>query len=132
MSSPFSSPYSFAIHNIQKPLLTGVIAGVADKFILMETDMNRSAIFGASVSAGVFVATMLEPAFNSAFPPDSFTTTKSVSGRVFEIAMGGTTSYLINKYAALNDPYTELYKRLAIISAADFIAEGIMQYSKSF
>jgi len=105
---------------------------VADaKFLLGESDMNKSLYLGAAGAAGVYAAGLLAPMLplDSMLPDGSFTDSKTLELRLVEVAGAVGASYVINKYVLKNDPFINIqYDKLALLAGADFVSEYIDDY----
>jgi hypothetical protein len=106
-----------------------VIAG--DKYILGETNLMRSAYFGVSGAAGVYLAQLVAPMvpLEKYLPSGSFTDSKTLELRLLEVGGGSLVGFALNRYILQNDPnYSIRVNKLAILAGADFVAEYIDDY----
>lgn len=113
--------------DIVKPLVTSLVAGLANRYICKETSMKRNAIFAGAVGVGVFaggaVATMIPP-MGSVLGNG-----KGLSARVVEVGLGSAVSYGINKVLMQNVSYGDSFaKKVGIIVVADIIGEYASDY----
>jgi hypothetical protein len=111
-----------------KPLAAAATAFAIDKFYFNESNLQRSAMFAASVGAGVYVG-----AIAGQYAPDfqlpMLGSGKAAESRVLEIALGGGAAYAVNKFVLKNDyGRNDLVKRLGSIVVADFAGELISDY----
>ena len=117
--------------NFIKPLAMAGVVMAGDKYILGETDMMRSAYFGAAGAIGVFSAQLVAPMvpFEKFLPNGSFTDAKTLELRLLEIGGAVGVGFVLNRYVLNNDPtvYPDP-KKLALIAGADFVAEYIDDY----
>ena len=108
--------------NYQKPLIGGIVAAAADKFVLQQGDMQKSLIFGATVAAALAVSTVVEGSIPS-FLPDLTSlgsSGKTMSERVVEIAAGSLGAYAVNRYVLKNDTNPrDMMKKIGIVVVAD-------------
>ena len=121
---------NYLSHAVAKPLFAGLAAAAADHFVLKTTDYKKAAMFGASVGAGIFAVSWVEP-FASKLMPTSTAVGhigKALEGRIIEIACGSASAYAFNKYIAKND-YTshDMMMRLGVILGADLIGETVCE-----
>ena len=117
--------------NLIKPMAMAgcVIAG--DKYLLGETDMNRSLYFGASAAAGIYAAELVSPMIpiEQYLPSGSFTDSKTLEIRLLEAGCAVGVGYVVNKYVLNNDPYINLQtNKLYLLAGASFVAEYIDDY----
>ena len=114
-----------------KPIATGVAAAL-DRFVLNNVDNTSMAYFGGAVTAGVFASTLFSaylPDMSSVVSDTAYYKSKEVEKRILEVAFGTGASYAINTYILKNtNYYDDIYKRLGVIVAADFIGEYISDY----
>lgn len=112
-----------------KPLVGAAVAVAADKFILNNNDLNKSLMFGASVGAGLYAATLIAPMIPPLIPPTTLSNGKTIQDRVVEVGSGAGSAYALNRFVLKND-YSrgEMFKRLAIIAACDFVGEYASDY----
>lgn len=112
-----------------KPVLTGAIAGLANKFYLNETVDKSSLIFGGSVAAGIYASQFLAPMVPNVGNIDGMMNGKTLGVRIAEIGLGAGSAYAVNKYVFKNDRLDEnMLMKVGVIAGADFIAEYITDY----
>jgi hypothetical protein len=117
--------------NYIKPIAMAgcVIAG--DKFILKETDMNRSMYLGAAGAAGVLAAQMVAPMIttNISMINGAYTDSKTLELRVLEISGAVGVAFVLNKFVLKNEIYVNNdLNKIALLAGADFVAEYIDDY----
>lgn len=117
--------------NYIKPIAMAgcVIAG--DKFILKETDMNRSMYLGAAGAAGVLAAQMVAPMIttNISMINGAYTDSKTLELRVLEISGAVGVAFVLNKFVLKNEISTNNdLNKIALLAGADFVAEYIDDY----
>jgi hypothetical protein len=113
---------------VVKPLATAAAAFAIDKLYFKETDMKRSAMFAASVGAGVYIGSMVGQ-YAPDFQLPMLGSGKSAESRILEIALGGGAAYALNKYVLKNDySRDDMLKRLGTIVVADFAGEIVADY----
>ena len=115
-----------------KPILAGGVAAAGEKFI-NKADNMTALYFGASVGAGIAVSGTVG-AVAAEFLPTSTNIgsklMKNLEARVIEIGCGAGSSWAINKYVLKNEwqyGSQALIRKMAIITAADFIAEAFSE-----
>ena len=118
-------------NNLIKPIAMAgcIIAG--DKFLLGESDMNRSMYFGAAGAIGVFAAQMIAPnvPFDSYLPNGTYTDSKTLELRLLELGGAVGIGMAVNKFVLNNDPYITLRTdKLLLLAGADVAAEFIDDY----
>ena len=112
-----------------KPMLTGAIAAAGERFIFNEQDMNKSLFFGLSVAGGTYVGNMVGGYLPVVAPTVGFIDGKTLEVRLAEVGAGAASAYLINTQFLKNDfEYSQMYNKLALIAASDFVAEYIVDY----
>ena len=117
--------------NFIKPIAMAGCVIVGDKYLLGENDMNRSLYLGVAGAAGVYAASLVAPMLplESMLPDGSFTDSKTLELRLFEIAGATGVGYVMNKYLLNNDPYINLQtNKLLLLAGADFVSEYIDDY----
>ena len=117
--------------NYIKPIAMAgcVIAG--DKFILKETDMNRSMYLGAAGAAGVLAAQMVAPMIttNISMINGAYTDSKTLELRVLAISGAVGVAFVLNKFVLKNEIYVNNdLNKIALLAGADFVAEYIDDY----
>lgn len=116
-----------------KPLATGLTAGLIQKYVYADEDMNKVMMFAGAVAIGQYGSQFVTP-LASMLPnmpsiSDSLYDGKTLAVRIVEVGSTSGIAYLVNKYLLNNDIYTdELYQRLMIIAASDVIGEYISDY----
>ena len=112
-----------------KPILTGGMIVLLDKFALNQPDMNSSIYFGIAGAAGIFAAQNIVPMLPNQPSMSTMVDTKTLEGRILEIGLGAGATYGINKFILNNDLRpNDLMMKVGVIVAADFIAEYIDDY----
>ena len=86
-----------------KPILTGGVVVLLDKFALNQPDMNSSLYFGVAAAAGVFAAQMVVPMLPDQPSMSTMIDTKTLETRILEIGLGTGATYGINKFILNND-----------------------------
>jgi hypothetical protein len=116
-----------------KPLITGAVAVAGDKFFLMAPDLNKSLYFGGAVAAGTFVGVLVGSSLPVVIPAGgTYYDAKTLEQRLAEVGAGAATAYLINTQILKNDyQYSQMYNKLAVIAASDFIGEYITDYMEN-
>ena len=117
--------------NFVKPIAMAgcIIAG--DKFLLGESDMNRSLYFGAAGAVGVFAAQMIAPnvPFDTYLPNGTYTDSKTLELRILEIGGAVGIGYVVNKFVLKNELYVnDGLNKVALLIGADVAAEFIDDY----
>ena len=117
--------------NYQKPLIGGIFAAAADKFVLQQPDMQKSLIFGATVAAALAAANVVEGSVPS-FLPDLTSlgaSGKTMSERVVEIAAGSAGAYAVNRFVLKNDTNPrDMMKKIGVVIAADLAGTYGQEY----
>jgi hypothetical protein len=113
-----------------KPLITGAVAVAGDKFLLMESDLNKSLYFGGAVAAGTFLGAMVGDSIPVVIPEGgTYYDAKTLEQRLAEVGASAAAAYIINTQIFKNDyQYSQMYSKLALIAGSDFIAEYIVDY----
>ena len=112
-----------------KPILTGGVIILLDKFVLNQPDMNSSLYFGVAGAAGIFAAQNIVPMLPAQPSFSTMLDTKTLETRVLEIGLGAGATYGINRFILNNDLRpNDLMMKVGVIAAADFVAEYIDDY----
>jgi hypothetical protein len=117
--------------NVIKPIAMAGCVIVGDKFILGESDMNRSLYIAGAGAAGVYAAGLLAPMLplDSMLPDGSFTDSKTLELRLVEMGGAVGVGYVVYRYVLNNDPYINIQtNKLLLLAGADFVAEYIDDY----
>ena len=122
------SPNSMLQVQYIKPVLAGVIAGVLDRTVLKNEDMQSNATFALSVSAGTFLSGMIgQKIGDTLMPIDQVLYTfssKTILQRAIEITTSSGVSYLGNRYLFSNDyNQSNMVRRIGVIAISEVIAE---------
>ena len=118
--------------DIVKPLTAGLVAGIADRYVFNNTNINSNASFAGAVAIGIYGSTMISPLLPKIIP-DMGTTTlisgKTLQDRITEISVSSASAYVINRFVMQNDYNpSDMMKKIGIIVAADFIGEYASDY----
>jgi hypothetical protein len=116
-----------------KPLVAAVVAGALDNLVCGQTNVQRNAMFGASVGAGIFaasLATSMIPDISFLSMPDYGIDGKTVGVRVVEIGLGTGAAFVLSQYVLKTGDFagSNLTKKIGIVFAADFIGEYAQDY----
>ena len=112
-----------------KPILTGGVIVLLDKFVLNQPDMTSSIYFGLAGTAGIFAAQNIVPMLPAQPSLSTMIDTKTLESRVLEIGLGAGATYGINRFILNNDLRpNDLMQKVAIIAVADFISEYVDDY----
>ena len=114
-----------------KPIAMAACVIAGDKFLLGETDMNRSLYLGASGAVGVYAAKLVAPLvpFETYLPDGTYTNGTTLELRLFEVVGAVGVSFAVNKFILKNDPFVNIQiNKLALLAGADFAAEYIDDY----
>jgi hypothetical protein len=107
---------------ILKGLFSFAVAGTLDRFALGVADTKNNAIFAGSVASGIVVGNLIGGTIPSVIQDSTYYAGKTIAQRAFEVGFGGAAAYGLNMAFAKAD-YGDVYKRLGVIVATDFIAE---------
>lgn len=119
MSSNSLVPESF-----RKPLIASLVAFTIDRFVLKQTDMKKSAVFGLSVGAGIGAGVWAGknlPIVDG--PTTTFFNEKLVAQRVVEVASGATSAYAVNRYVMRNTGGAGMVRQVGTVVVADYVSE---------
>ena len=112
-----------------KPLVGGAVAAGLDNMWLMNKNTTANMYFGGSVAVGLFASQILEPFMPQIIPVSVLANGKTIEDRIIEIGAGAGSAYVLNKYILKNDfNPNDMFKKLAIIAASDFIGEYASDY----
>lgn len=122
---------SYLTHAVAKPLFAGVAASLLDHFVMKNSDIKSNAMFGASVGAGIFSVSWVEPIISPMMPTNTpmGKVNKFAEGRLVEIALGSASAYALNAYVLKNE-YTskEMMYKVGIVAVADIIGESLSEF----
>ena len=76
-----------------------------DRYVLKENELMRNVIFGASASIAIAMVSITVPSVEKFIDGDTFTNTKSLSTRIYEIGSGSAGAFLANKYFFENNNF---------------------------
>ena len=113
-----------------KPLITGAVAVAGDKMLLNEPDLTKSLYFGVAVAGGTYIGSMVGDMLPAVIPSATgYFDGKTLEVRLAEVGAGAGSAYALNRFVLKNDfQYSQMYNKLALIAAADFIAEYATDY----
>ena len=113
-----------------KPFFAGALIVAADKFLLMQPDMNSSLYFGVAGVVGIFAGQYIAPLLpNNQAQISTMLDTKTLETRVLEIGIGAGATVAINKFVMNNDLRpNDILQKVGVILAANFISEYIDDY----
>lgn len=112
-----------------KPLITGAVAVAGDKMLFNEPDLTKSLYFGAAVAGGTYIGSMVGDMLPVVVPTTGYFDGKTLEVRLAEVGAGAASAYALNRFVLKNDfQYSQMYNKLALIAAADFIAEYATDY----
>jgi hypothetical protein len=115
-----------------KPAVGAAVAVAADKFILNNTNMNQSLIFGAAVGGALYAASVITPTMPVLIPTATLSNGKTIEDRVLEITAGSVGAYTINRFVFKNDfNRNDMMKKIAIVALADFVGEYASDYANN-
>jgi len=121
------------INMLVKPLISGVVAGALD-YYLVEKDFKKNAYFGSAVAVGVAGASQVGQ-FIPDFSMGMLSNGKPVTSRITEIALGSVGAYSVNRFIFGQVPIQfngyngmptfsqEFSYKVGIVAASDFIGE---------
>lgn len=122
---------SYLSHAIAKPLVAGLAAGVADHFLMKNSDIKSNMYFGGAVAGGIAAVSWIEPLVSPCFPTHTPIggMGKALEGRIIEIACGSAAAYAMNRYVLKNE-YTsnDLMYKVGIVAGADLIGETVCEF----
>ena len=114
-----------------KPIAMAACVVAGDKFLLGETDMNKSLYLGAAGAVGVYAAKLAAPLipFESYLPDGSYTDGTTLELRLLEVSVAAGVGFVINKFVLKNEYYMDQeLKKIAVLAGADFVSEYIDDY----
>ena len=111
-----------------KPILTAGDIVALDKYALGQQNLNSSIYFGLAGAVGIFTASMVTPMIPRQ-GSGTFMDARTLEGRILEVGLGAGSTYALNKFVFNNDLRpNDLMMKVAVIAAADFIAEYVDDY----
>ena len=121
---------SLLSHAVVKPVVAGVVAGLADHLIMKNADLKACAMFGGAVGAGIFATAWVEPLATKLFPTKTLVGSagKALEGRIVEIACASASAYALNRFVLKNEINpNNLMMKLGIVIGADLAGETLSQ-----
>lgn len=117
-----------------KPFVMAGFAYALDKYYIGEIDMKRSAYFAVATGLGQYSSQWVSPILNPIFEnipsmSENLYDSKTLAQRISEVSASAGMVYLLNKYVFQNDQFPqEIYLRLGVIAAADFLSEYSLDF----
>lgn len=121
---------TYLSHAVAKPVVAGIVAGLADHFVMKNADVKSCAMFGGAVGAGIFAVSWVEPLVSPLFPTHTpmGAIGKALEGRIVEIALGSASAYALNHFVLKNEINTNnLLMKLGIVIGADLVGETVSE-----
>lgn len=131
MSLAPSTPTSLFSEPVIRSATAGLTCVLIDRFILKQTNLKSSLVFGATVAA----ATAGASAISKVVPvPDFASTTfaneKKVGERLVEIGTATAGAYAVNKYI-LKNGHSSIGKTAVAIVLSNVVSEYVVDYASS-
>ena len=114
-----------------KPIVAGLCAGAINHLVLKEP-VQKSVIFGAATSAGIFSVSWVSPIIAEYVIPTKTGLagiSSSLEMRVVETVLGGASVFIVDKYLLKNNTVIGtaatmmMVKKIGIIAVSDIAAE---------
>jgi hypothetical protein len=133
MSSSSTTNPSSAMAIFTEPVCQGIVASLADRFVMGNPDMKQNMIFGASVGVGNSLGDLVSISFASTGESlfgDSpgLYTGSTLTMRLLEVGASTGIAYGLNKYGLLNDFSNDMYKKIGVIVASSVAGTYMFQY----
>jgi hypothetical protein len=120
---------SFNYELLARPLTSAGVAILLDRFVLKETDIKKNLIFGSSVSLGISLGAIVGSKIPFPTTPTMLGNGKEIGQRLTEVAVGGTSAFIVNKYIMKNDSgKASLLKKALVVVVADVAGEYACDY----
>lgn len=112
-----------------KPLIAGLVAFSIDRFVLKQSDMRKSAIFGASVAAGITAGKWVGKNVPIVDSPSTFLNEKQIAQRTIEVSSGVATAYGVNRFVMRNTGGPGLARQAGTVLVADYVSEIVCDWA---
>ena len=122
----------FSAKYILKPVVAGAIVSILDRYVLKEPELMRNVIFGGSAAISIAAISLTVPSVEKFLDGENtFTNTKSLSTRIYEIGAASGGAYFSNKYFFENNSFgVSPWKHVAVITIADIAGETASQLAQ--
>ena len=112
-----------------KPIAMGAAIIALDKFYMQNENMTESLYFALAGATGAYFGAAAAKLMPLPLPSGEYFDGKTVEMRIAEIGIGAGVGYGLNMFVLKNDyDQNALGKKLALLAAADFIAEYAVDY----
>ena len=116
-----------------KTLAAFAISVLADKYLIGETNMNRSLMYGAALATSVYFENTIVGAIETQVPQikSHFTNEKQAVERALELGTVAVSTHLLNGYLLNNEQSqgsSEYWVRMGISAGSDWAANKVVQY----
>ena len=115
------------------PIISGAIVVALDKYLLQESNMERSLYLGGATVAGIYGGQIIAPMvpFYSALPSTTLYNNKTLELRLLEIGLGVGATYGVTKMTPIRYSNNEWTQKLGIIVAGSIAGTYINEYMTS-
>jgi len=112
-----------------KPIASGAVAILLDRYVLKNPDTQNCLYFGGAVAFGTAFAQVFSGLDLGILPDSQIYSGKLVSQRLIEIILAGGSAYGVNRFVLNNDfQPSQMTAKLGVIVASEIIGEYISDY----
>ena len=115
------------------PIISGAIVVALDKYLLQESNMERSLYLGGATIAGIYGGQIIAPMvpFYSALPSTTLYNNKTLELRLLEIGLGAGATYGVTKFTPIRYANSEWSQKIGIIVAGSVAGTYLNDYLTS-
>lgn len=129
MSLTPSTPSVFFSEPVIRSATAGLTCVLIDRFILKQSNLKSSLVFGATVAAATTGASAISKVVSVPdFTSTTFANEKKVGERLVEIGTATAGAYAVNKYIMKNG-HSSIGKTAAAIVLSNVLSEYVVDYT---
>jgi hypothetical protein len=131
MSLQSSTPPTIFTESLMRSATAGVTCVLIDRFILKQTDLKKSLVFGATVAGATAAASVISKTVTIPdFTSTTFANEKKVGERLVEIGTATAGAYAVNKYVMKNGN-SSIGKTAVAIVLSNVVSEYTIDFMAS-
>jgi hypothetical protein len=112
-----------------KPAIAALVAFSIDRFVLKQSDMKKSAIFGLSVAGGITAGKWVGKNVPIVDSPSTFLNEKQIAQRTIEVSTGVASAYAVNRFVMRNTGGPGLVRQAGTVLVADYVSEIVCDWA---